>query len=271
MSPVTVLSEVRPSAFPEDWYDLSDPSHFWFRWRLAALRRVLTDAAIPLQAPLTVLDVGCGSGVLASQLERLTAWTADGTDLNLSALERCRPRRGRSLYYDVTEERPELLGRYDVVVVFDVLEHLPAPREFLKGPMAHLKPGGLLLVNVPALPALDSAYDRAAGHLRRYTRRTLAAELEGLGLTTLALRYWGLTLVPLLAARKVLLGRGGPDVIRRGFRPPHPAVNAALAGLMHFETRCLRAPWLGTSVLYAGQKAPAAGDVSPRPTAAGAP
>jgi 2-polyprenyl-3-methyl-5-hydroxy-6-metoxy-1,4-benzoquinol methylase len=252
VSPVTRLSEGPPHPFPEDWYDLSDPTHFWFRWRLAALLAALADARIPLQAPLRVLEVGCGSGVLADQLERHTAWNVDGADLSMAALERCAPRRGEALYYDVTEERAELLGRYDVVVLFDVLEHLSAPREFLRSALAHLRPGGLLLVNVPALPALDSAYDRAAGHLRRYTRRTLATALDGLGLRMLSLRYWGLTLVPLLAARKVLLGRGGPDVIRRGFRPPHRAVNAALVGLMHLETRLLRAPWLGTSVLYAG-------------------
>jgi SAM-dependent methyltransferase len=172
----------------------------------------------------------------------------------MQALERCSARRGRTLYYDIAEERAGLLGRYDVVVLFDVLEHLAEPRELLRSALLHLKVGGLLLVNVPALPALTSAYDRAAGHLRRYTARSLAGELDRLGLQAQVLRYWGLSLVPLLAARKVVLARGGPRTIDRGFRPPLAGVNAALVRLMRLETGLLRAPPLGTSVMYAGVK-----------------
>lgn len=256
MSDVELLSPVRGQAFPEAWYDASEASHFWFRWRLAVLRRVLADAGLAADLPLRALEVGCGAGVLASQLEETTRWTVDGTDLSLPALERCRPRRGRTFYYDVTEERPELLGRYDVAVVFDVLEHLPDPRALLGAVLRHLAPGGALLVNVPALPALTSAYDRAAGHLRRYTTASLAAELSGLGLERLALRYWGLSLVPLLAVRKAVLARGGPRTIDRGFRPPLPGMNAALTGLMRLETALVQAPLLGSSVMYAGRRRP---------------
>jgi SAM-dependent methyltransferase len=257
VSDVTFLSEVRERDFPSEWYDLSDPSHFWFRWRLAALRRALADVGAATGASLTALDVGCGSGVLASQLEGVAGWTVDGTDLNARALERCAPRRGRTLYYDVTEERAELLERYDVVLLFDVLEHLPDPGRLLRSTLRHLRPGGLVLVNVPALPALASAYDTAAGHLRRYTTATLAAELAGLGVDQRLLSYWGLSLIPLLALRRLVVAGGGPSTIKRGFKPPHPAINAALVGLMHLETGLLRAPPAGTSVIYAGVKAPA--------------
>jgi SAM-dependent methyltransferase len=255
MSGVEVLSPVRRQEFPDEWYDASEASHFWFRWRLEVLRRALRQADLAPDAPAVALDVGCGSGVLASQLEAVTRWTVDATDLNLAALERCAPRRGRTLYYDVTEERAELLGRYDAVVLFDVLEHLPDPRAIVRASLRHLRPGGTLLVNVPALPALTSAYDRAAGHLRRYTAASLARELDGLGLRPRFLRYWGLGLVPLLAARKAVLARGGPRTIERGFRPPLAAVNTALVALMRLETALLRAPPVGTSVMYAGVKA----------------
>lgn len=251
---VEILSPVRSQPFPEEWYGASEASHFWFRWRFEVLRRALADAGIPTSRPSTVLDVGCGSGVLARQLEDATAWTVDATDLNLPALERCGPRRGRTLYYDVAEERPEFLELYDLVVLFDVLEHLAEPRALARAALRHLKPGGAFLVNVPALPALASAYDRAAGHLRRYTAPTLTRELEGLGLEPRVVRYWGLSLVPMLALRKAVLGRGGPGTIDRGFRPPFPGANAALVRLMRIETRLLRAPVRGTSVLYVGIK-----------------
>jgi len=254
MSAVEILSPVRGQTFPDEWYDASDSSHFWFRWRLEVLKRALTDTGVASGSRLAALDVGCGSGVLAAQLEAATGWTVDATDLNMPALERCSPRRGRTLYYDVTTERTELLERYDAVILFDILEHLSDPRSVAASALRHLRTGGMLLVNVPALPALTSAYDRAAGHLRRYTPDTLLSELDGLGVETRVVRYWGLSLVPLLVLRKLLLAGGGPRTIDRGFRPPLQTLNAALVALMRLETAVLRAPPLGTSVLYAGIK-----------------
>ena len=254
MSAVEILSPVRGQEFPDEWYDASESSHFWFRWRLEVLRRALADTGIDPGSRLSALDVGCGSGVLAAQVEAVTGWTVDATDLNMPALERCSPRRGRTFYYDITSEQSELLGRYDVVILFDILEHLPDPRAVVRSSLRHLRAGGALLVNVPALPALMSAYDEAAGHLRRYTTDSLTRELDGLGVEPRVVRYWGLSLVPLLGLRKIVLGRGGPRTIDRGFRPPLRAINEALVGLMRMETAVLRAPPIGTSVLYAGIK-----------------
>ncbi|RKH47506.1 class I SAM-dependent methyltransferase [Corallococcus llansteffanensis] len=241
--------------FPDEWYDESSADHFWFTWRLRALSRLLKDVGVPTQAPLRVLDIGSGAGILARQLEDTTAWTVDATDLNLGALKRCAPRKGRTLYYDVTEERPELRGTYDVALLFDVIEHVPQPRPLLESALRHLKPGGLLLINVPALPVLFSRYDVVAGHVRRYTRDSLSQELEGLPLRTEALRYWGFSLVPALLVRKAMMpaDQDQQNVIERGFVPPSKWVDGALRVLMHAETRLAARPVVGTSVLYAGR------------------
>ncbi|GMU00752.1 class I SAM-dependent methyltransferase [Corallococcus caeni] len=256
-APVEMLS--RPTSaepFPDEWYDESSADHFWFTWRLRALHRLMKDVGLSTEATLRALDIGSGSGVLARQLEDTTAWTVDATDLNLGALKRCAPRRGRTLYYDVTEERTELRGTYDVALLFDVIEHVPKPRPLLESALRHLKPGGWLLINVPALPVLFSRYDVVAGHVRRYTRDSLARELDGLPLSSRALRYWGFSLVPALLARKALMPTQDPDqqrVIERGFVPPSKLVDGALRVLMHAETRLSARPVLGTSVLYAGR------------------
>ena len=140
MKEIELLSPVRGQEFPDAWYDASDPAHFWFRWRLAVLLRVLADTGTADRRSLSALDVGCGPGVLAAQLEAATPWTVDGTDLNRAALDRCAPRRGRTLYYDVADERAELVDRYDVVLLFDVLEHLAEPRALVRSALRHLKP-----------------------------------------------------------------------------------------------------------------------------------
>jgi hypothetical protein len=114
-----------------------------------------------------------------------------------------------------------------------------------------------LLVNVPALPVLFSAYDAAQGHQRRYTRQSLSAEFAGLPCWVDSVAYWGMSLVPLLAARKLMLGsKPSASTMRKGFRPPGRLVNGALTLLMRAELSLLRRPPVGTSVMAAATKEP---------------
>ena len=156
------------------------------------LRRLLDDLGVAPALPLRVLDVGCGTGVLRAQLEAITRWTVDGADLNLEALRAARAGRGTLHYYDVLEQREPFVDSYDLVTLCDVLEHVSDTGALLGATVRHLKPGGVLLVNVPALPACYSAFDEAVGHLRRYTRKTLSHECEALPVQVLETRYWGL-------------------------------------------------------------------------------
>jgi SAM-dependent methyltransferase len=253
---IELLSPLQESAFPDEWYALSGPDHFWFRWRLAATLRLAQDVGIPIRQPLRCLEIGSGAGILRDQLEAETDWIVDITDLNQEALRRARPGRGRTLYYDVREER--LGAAYDVVLAFDVIEHLSTVRPFLSSAARHVRPGGQLLLNVPALQWLYSAYDENVGHERRYDRRSLAREIEGLDLDLVEVRFWGLALVPLLMLRKALLSlrrRAPAEVIRRGFRPPGSLANTLLSGLGRLESAIVGVrPPLGTSVLLAARR-----------------
>jgi 2-polyprenyl-3-methyl-5-hydroxy-6-metoxy-1,4-benzoquinol methylase len=255
-SPVHLISPVQQIRFPDAWYELTQPSHFWFQWRLAAAIGQIRETGLPIDQPLNVLEIGGGTGVLRDQLEASTSWIVDMTELNLEALRAARKGRGRNLYYDILEQRAAFVEAYDVVVLFDVLEHIEEPAPFLRAVLRHLKRGGHLLVNVPALNGLLSAYDRAARHFRRYDKRSLRAEFAGTDLVIQDLRYWGLTLVPLLMARKLAV-RGGASssaTIRKGFQPPGRLTHGALRLLMRFETMACRHPPVGTSLLMAGRK-----------------
>jgi SAM-dependent methyltransferase len=256
MGEITRLSEPPPSAFTEEWYDLATEDHFWMRWRLAAFRRELKDLGVPTDAAWRGLDIGCGAGVFGLQLERSTAWIVDGTDLNEKALSLHAPRRGRTMLYDVHDRRPELAASYDFLLLFDVLEHVADVKRHLESSLHHLKPGGWLFVNVPALEALTSAYDRVVGHLRRYDAPSLRRELEGLPLEIRDLRYWGLSLIPLALLRRLVTSDATPrdELVRRGFQPPSAGINAALTLAQKLETGILSRPWAGTSLLAASVK-----------------
>jgi SAM-dependent methyltransferase len=252
---IEYLSPVAETPFPDDWYAFADASHFWMQWRLAVTLQLCGRVGIPLGRPLEALDVGGGAGRFREQLEGRTSWRVDLTDLNLPALRMTTPARGRTLYYDVTQAERPLAGRYDVCFLFDVIEHVPEPAALVRASLAHLKPGGWLLVNVPALQSLASAYDVAAGHLRRYSRRTLAAGISSPDAELAAIRYWGLTLVPLLALRRLVAGRV-PDenTIRAGFEPPSKLAHRALKAMMRAELALIHDPPVGTSVMAAIQR-----------------
>jgi 2-polyprenyl-3-methyl-5-hydroxy-6-metoxy-1,4-benzoquinol methylase len=254
---IEYVSPVQAVAFPDEWYGLTSPDHFWFQWRLQAALAQVRGAGIATGEPLRALEVGSGGGVLRDQLEAATRWTVDITDLNLPALQAARKGRGRHLYYDILEESPGFVGAYDVLIAFDVIEHLDRTGPFVRSLLRHVKAGGHVLINVPACPGLFSAYDVAVGHRRRYRPDSLAAEFAETEAEVLDVRYWGLMLVPLLLARKLVLSWRAPDAatIRTGFRPPGPLAHGLLRSLMALEAALgLRHPPVGTSLLLAARK-----------------
>jgi 2-polyprenyl-3-methyl-5-hydroxy-6-metoxy-1,4-benzoquinol methylase len=249
---IEYLSAVAETACASDWYDLSDEAHFWMQWRLAVVLRLIRASGLSLDEPLRALDIGGGVGRFRAQLERATSWRVDMTDLNLPALRMAGPARGRTLYYDVTQASRPILGAYDACFLLDVIEHMRNPTLLIRAAVEHLRPGGRLFVNVPALQRFFSAYDVAMGHERRYSKETLAAEFAGLPCRLTAVQYWGFALLPLLALRWLLTGRRPrPHTIRAGFKPPSALVNEALKALMKAELALLQAPPLGISVMAA--------------------
>ncbi len=251
------LSSSPEAGFPGDWYDLNSADHFWFQWRMAAALRQWRACGVPLDRPLRVLDVGGGRGVVRDQVEAATAWTVDLVELNHAALEAAAAGRGRHLYYDVRHEAPELVGRYDAAILFDVIEHLEDPGSLLAAVGRHLRPDGHLLLNVPALQVLFSAFDVASGHYRRYSRASLLAELSRSGWQAIDHRFWGLGLLPLLALRKVMLRSPTAETtetIQRGFGPPNRFAHASLRALMRVETAVLARPPVGTSILAVARR-----------------
>lgn len=256
MSAVRELSDAAPSDFPEAWHEITDDGHFLLEWRFRAFLAQIESLGLPTDRPWRGLDVGSGRGVLRRQLERRTAWVVDGADLDRDALARSRAERGEALLYDVRDERPELRERYDVVLLFDVLEHVEDPARFLAAALHHLKPGGWLFVNVPALPRLTSTFDRVVGHRRRYTRRTLRRDAERQALEVRELRYWGFCMLPYLLLRKLSSPpeREARRVLERGLLPPAAWMSRWIFAIMNLETAHLARPPLGVSLLMGAVK-----------------
>jgi SAM-dependent methyltransferase len=251
MSEIETLSKPQTVSMADEWFQFATADHFWMQWRHRLLVRVLKRAGVPVRR---ALEIGCGSGVARDMLERDFDFPVDGYDLNQKALEMAKPGKGRLFVYDILDQDPSMLGQYDAVFLLDVIEHIEDDTAFLIAALQHLRPGGLIIVNVPASMLFFSDYDKVAGHVRRYTSSGLANLLDHCGIEVQAMWPWGLSMVPLLLARKTLLRRAkAADVIRAGFVPPNGISRLLLHGLKNIETALPFPMPFGTSILAWGR------------------
>ncbi len=253
---IVPLSPSSPVSMAESWYEFATPDHFWMRWRTVLLRRMMEKTGVERGRGL---DIGCGQGVLFRELEDRHPVTIDGCDLNLAALKLAFPGRGTVFQYNVFDYHPDLVGAYDFTMLIDVIEHVEDDAAFLQAAGRHVKPGGAVLINVPALSMLYGPYDRAAGHLRRYSAASLKNALERAGLVPEKIAYWGFSMIPLLIARNLVLKRTPEqDIIRRGFQPIHPLANTVLGWMSSVEL-ALGLDWpIGSSLTAIARVAPSA-------------
>jgi SAM-dependent methyltransferase len=148
----------------------SDERHWWYRGRRRVLRAELD--RLPLGPDAWLLDAGCGSGRTLDELARYG--TACGVDMSEEAVAMARG-RGHDVRVGAVEALPFADATFDVVTCLDVIEHTPDDRATLRELLRVTRPGGVLIVTVPAYPSLWSWHDEANLHYRRYERRSLRA------------------------------------------------------------------------------------------------
>ena len=168
----------------------------------------------------TILDLGCGSGWLASALDRC-GFRVTGGDRDETALQRARRHRPEMEFVQLDVElppHPALLRRFDAVVAIDLLDHLPRPGAAIATALAALKPGGLFIASVPhhgyaknlvlaVGGRLDARWEAAVdgGRLKHFSRETLHALLRDRGLQTVQVQPIGR--VPMFARAMLAAGR----------------------------------------------------------------
>lgn len=253
---IKIISQVSDISFNKIWHSLADERHFWMQWRLEAFKNQLSYLNIPLDRKMVGMEIGCGSGVLRNQLNRMTHWTVDGIDLDINVLRHNKQGRGQLFIYNVLEKNKDFENKYDFLFLYDVLEHIEDTQPFLDACLFHLKKGGYLFINTPALENFKSVYDKAVGHLRRYNKKTLYDELLKADLRVLDISYWGFFLLPLLSLRKITTSnnQSNDDNIRRGFKPPNRLINSFLKILLKGETFLFKRVPVGASIMAVALK-----------------
>lgn len=219
--------------------------HFWFVGRRALVDRLI--AVGELAPGASVLDAGCGTGALAADLAtrgyRVLAFDLrpEGPRRFPDASRLVLPAQANVTALPLSDDS------VDAVIATDVLEHTD-DGQALREVHRVLRPGGVLIATVPALPRLWSSRDEDAGHHRRYTRRRLREAIARAGLDPVDVRSYQCLLLPLLVATR-LAGRRWPGSQRMEERPAG-WINRVLAAVNRFEVAVsdrVRWPW-GTSL-----------------------
>jgi hypothetical protein len=153
--------------------------------------------------------------------------------------------------HDLQEPWTVVDGPARVVVMLDVLEHIPDPVAALRQAAATLDDRGGIVLTVPAIPALMGPWDRMLGHHRRYSPGLLRDHAREAGLRVAWLSHWNAFALPAAAAVRTLekLGRKGRSV---EFPPVSPAVNAILIGMARAERRLIATTRLAAGLSLVG-------------------
>ena len=202
-----------------------------------------------------VLDAGCGTGGLLRALQRgRPGWRLRGVDLSPLGCALARERTALEIVEGSVHALPFGDGVFDAVVSCDVLcqvtEPVAALREFLRV----LRPGGTVVLTMPAYAWLFSYHDEQVGNLRRYTRRETKALLTGAGFLPGRSTYWNTLPLPLAVLRRKIFPPREPASDVRLYPAPLEAMFNAMMALEFFWLHHVGPLPAGSTVLVVGRK-----------------
>ena len=212
-----------------------DERHWWYRARREVVAALIRRAVRPPKNA-TLLEIGCGTGHNLAMLGEFGI--VDALEVDGIAREMAQERLGRSV---LSAPLPQLKGvaddRYDMVAALDVIEHIADDAAALEGIARVLKPGGKLVMTVPAHRWMWSAHDVVNHHRRRYSKRGLKRLIDGSPLRLESIGYLNSLLFPVAVAQRVASKLSGKE--DASLAPPAEPINQALERVFAAERRVI--------------------------------
>lgn len=176
-----------------------ESDHFWFKNRREKICQIFLKY---VNKTARILEIGSGTGFVAEKLKK-AGFSVEVSDIYSNGLHYAK-KKGFERLYQFDLFNPPFYEEFDVICLFDVLEHLNDENLALNCLKKMLKPGGLIILTVPAHKWLWSRDDLIGGHKRRYTRHSLKAAFNAAGLTPVDLSYFFTFILPFLILRRFL-------------------------------------------------------------------
>ena len=237
-----------------------EDSYWWYQvLRTEVVKDVV--CRFPPDKPCKLLDAGCGTGGMLYTLRKThPEWQVMGLDRSSVAVEYCRQRGVGDVSFGSVDEMPFPTASFDVVLSLDVLYHRQVLQNRAIFEMARvLKPGGILILNLPAFDVLRGRHDAAVHGLRRYTIKRIWKLLGPIGFKLETAFCWNAWLFfPLLSWRLLTRSLRVPSGVetKSDLSTLPPKINALLNAIGKLDfmlCRLLRLPF-GTSVYTVSRK-----------------
>jgi ubiquinone/menaquinone biosynthesis C-methylase UbiE len=217
----------------------AEREHFWFRGFRRFMAPMVAAAVRGVPRP-AILDCGCGTGHNLTWLRQ--HGTAVGIDLTWTGLAFARDRGERRVAQASATDLPFPDAAFDLVTSFDVIITLDdeAEAKALREMSRVLRPGGHLLLNLAALEMLKGNHSILAQEVRRYSRGMLRRRLERAGFDVRRMTYTNATLLPAVAAVRLLQRVSGHKESSQEITVPPAPVNTALSAALALEAAAVR-------------------------------
>ncbi|MBC6700483.1 class I SAM-dependent methyltransferase [Hymenobacter puniceus] len=226
----------------EQKYHQLEEAHWWFAGRRDAVRKLIQSLAIPTTAE--VLEIGCSGGPLQQILLADGYTHLTGIDISEKAIALAHTRGLANVSVMDGAQLAFADNSFDLLLASDVLEHIEEEAQAVREWCRVLRPGGRMIVFVPAFQMLWTRHDEVNHHFRRYTGTHLRQVLQQAGLQLERTSYWNSTLFfPTTAVRLLqrLLVRSRSDIPYTGdLKQLPPWLNGLLSRLLKTENTILQ-------------------------------
>jgi len=232
----------------------AEEKHFWL---IARKQRIVDVFKKYVQTHDSILEIGAGTGNVALALQK-AGYDVSVGEMHLNGLHYAKSYGIKNCYqFDLFE--PPFLEYFDVIGMFDVLEHLQEDVLAMQCVQSMLKPNGRVVLTVPAHQWLWNRDDAIAAHKRRYTLKSLKTVMDKAGFEILQGRYFFVSILPLLFLRRILNADNGSQVQEKERHQKiniNPLINRILLKITMLENRfaCWMPNLAGGSIILVAKK-----------------